>query len=379
MSVIIGDPEHLVAPVEWRQFRHPAVTSPLHLAVLVRLGLYTEESQTRDEISEEFVARGWCTHSEFESVMADLCDGGLVRTTELVSNPARHTGDDCPWCAQHAQEFVEAWPRYERARARWDAGLRAYPFAPAARKLHRASCRHGFHSDGPLPPATSLRAFAHPQAFLANRRFVPPGWTDDPSTHTYDPGQQLSVREARAWILARTGPQGGRRWQPCKICRPVDPFLVDLPDEDVMYAVPTAPGLTIPVRANGALVRQLMPALGGSQWFGRSGDPGLESAHALLLDALGGAQALKCQECLPEGRNECGCRNGTVWLPLEDCHTEIIDVLGPEDSVSRAELRLWLDQWYRQHPDRQAPTVLAQVLDRDLLVRTDLAEDLLLV
>ncbi|MFJ8966730.1 hypothetical protein ACIRG5_45780 [Lentzea sp. NPDC102401] len=357
----------------------PAVPTPLHLAVLVRLHRnHGISGKLTSELAEEFASLGWCTAQDYTRVTHELIAGGLAEGVQLSVNPLLHTGDECRRCAEHVEVYAQEQRDHQRAVERWQAGAAAYPYVTSTASIHLRDCTH--ITAEPRPCAPTLEPFVHTGGIYSQQRLVlgddtvvvswedlEPGgeWWDRPYGPPPGDGEVgvsdrihcMSVREARA----RTLPSSGRRrsWKPCKVCRPIDPFLLDTADTAVIYRADTHPADVIAVVAEDGQhttpIKGLPAPHGSSYGWGPASDTDrARTALAILIDAAS-ATAME-SPTLP-------CAEFADTFPAMKSTASL--------RIDRAEVRAWLRDWYRDNPARSAPAALAVLVDRDLAVRPD--------
>jgi hypothetical protein len=293
----------------------------------------------------------------------------------LQVDPSLHSGDDCLTCAAHRAEFEADWDRYRRCLDRWENGRSEYPYTASSTTLHLRDC--SYVDAVPRTPWSTLREFTHGD-LRSQVRLV----TDDDTSTLEDhygnviavdrlpfgvPGgldfsrgqvvqaECMSIREARAWTVDRTGPHGGRRWKTCKGCRPYDPFVLDTADTVVRYHVADATSLTVEAHDGEQVtrLRRIVAEHGVRFGCGQVAPAQLAAtAAAILTDA---ARATVTD---------------AARLPLEDFAAAFLTG-DPGPVVLRAEVRAWLRDWYDYRPDIAAPAALAELLDRDMALRPD--------
>ena len=357
----------------------PSVPTALHLAVLVRLHLnYGMSAKLTSELAEEFASLGWCTAQDYTRVTHELIDRGLAEGVWLRVNPLLHTGDGCRRCAEHMEAYAQDQRDHQQAVQRWQAGAITYPYVPSTSSMHLRDCTH--IAAEPKPPAPTLRDFVHRGDHHGGQRLVLADDTVVVSWEDMEPGGEwwgrpygppagdgrvgasqrvrcLSVREARAWLMPSNGRP--RRWKPCKVCRPIDPFLLDTADTAVIYRADTAPANVITVEVEDGQTTTLvknLPAPTGSR-YGWGNAPEADratTALTVLIDAVSAS---------------------SMESPTLPC-TEFADTYPAMQSaaslrISRADVRAWLRDWYRDNPARSAPAALAVLLNRDLALRPD--------
>ncbi|MBE1467509.1 hypothetical protein [Kibdelosporangium phytohabitans] len=348
------------------------------MAVLLRLsGNAGSTAKLTSELADEFAELGWCTPEEYVSTTHDLISGGLADEVPLRVNPLLHTDSDCQRCAAHQQLYEQARREYDRAMARWTAGVSAYPYAPSTATLHLRDCVHTAGAPAAIEP--TLRKFAHSHDYPEDRLVLGgdddaepereedyPGsqWWDRPYGPAPDYGLRalssgtcLSVREARAWSTTANGrPRNARR---CKTCRPIDPFLLDTADTTVLYRAKTHPVELITVEADdgeGVILVQQLAAPPGSAfgWGSASADDRYRTAVHVLTNAT----LARATE--------------SATLPYAEFASTFPGMTSDSAlSISRTEVRAWLRDWYDDHPTHPAPAALAVLLDHDLAFRPD--------
>jgi hypothetical protein len=167
----------------------------------------------------------------------------------------------------------------------------------------------------------------------------------------------LSIREARAWTSNSSGRR--RAWKPCKVCRPIDPYLLDTADTTVFYRAETSPATLINVEADDGdgttMIQRLAPPPGSVFGWGQAlVAHRANTAIGILSDATSATAA------------------ESINLP----HKEFADTFPAMMAdtplrISRTEVRAWLRDWYREHPTKPAPAALTVLLDLDLALRPD--------
>lgn len=357
----------------------PSVPTALHLAVLVRLHInHGMSAKLTSELAEEFASLGWCTAQDYTRVTHDLIERGLAEGVMLRVNPLLHTGDGCRRCAEHEEVYAQDQRDHHQAVERWQAGATAYPYVPATSTMHLRDCTHITAEPKPLAP--TLREFVHHGDYYPGQRLVLAGDRVMVSWEDMEPGGEwfgrsygpppgdgrvgasrrlrcMSVREARAWLMRSNGRP--RRWKPCKVCRPIDPFLLDTADTAVIYRAGTAPANVITVEAedgqNTTLVKNLSAPAGSRYGWGTAPDADrATTALTVLIDAAS-ASPLE-SPALP-------CTEFADTFPAMKSATSL--------RISRADVRAWLRDWYRDNPARPAPAALAVLLNRDLALLPD--------
>lgn len=356
----------------------PSVPTPLHLAVLVRLHLnHGASAKLTSELAEEFASLNWCTTQDYTRVTRDLIDRGLAEGVWLRVNPLLHTGDGCRRCAEHEKVYARDQRDHQQAIERWQAGGTAYPYVTSNSSVHLRDCTH--IAAKPASRTPTLRQFVHDgdrgqQRLVLADETVAVSWEDlEPGGEWWDrpygppPGDGrvnvshrihcLSVREARAWIMPSSRRQ--RSWKPCKVCRPIDPFLLDTADTVVIYRAETAPTSVITVEAEDGqdttLVKRLSAPTGSRYGWGNA--PDADQATTALMVLIDAASATAVESVtLP-------CAEFADTFPAMKSATPLW--------ISRADVRAWLRDWYRDNPARPAPAALAVLLDHDLALRPD--------
>ncbi|MFJ6608198.1 hypothetical protein [Streptomyces lydicus] len=143
--------------------------------------------------------------------MTEQCDG--QHANEEAQAVARCFGD-CEECTQSEEAFVryDAAKRERASKARDHAD---YPYIVTGRLAHATSCRHvadvaryvGVHDRSQEDRFRSLlKQYTHRNKSLIEPDHEPLDWDG-----------------LERWAAARTGPQGGRYYRACKVCRPQIP------------------------------------------------------------------------------------------------------------------------------------------------------------
>ncbi|WP_121392812.1 hypothetical protein [Actinokineospora cianjurensis] len=356
----------------------PTVPSPLHFAVLVRLDdNHGSTAKLTSELAREFEALGWCTAAEYTAVTRELIASGVVEGVRLRVNPLLHS-KGCARCAAHEEVYARDRRAHEEATRRWEAGTVAYPYSTSTSTLHLRDCQFAHAQPAPLEP--TLREFVHCHD-SNQRRLVLPGEAVEFEWEEHEPGGQwwglpygpppgdgrvgtrhgsrcLSIREARAWTLDSRG-RGRRAWKPCKVCWPIDPFLLDTADTTVFYRADTAPADRLTVEADDGdtttMLRRLTAQSGRPFGWGASPASGVRTAAVTILTDATAASPVD-----------------VVDLPIDDFTSAFLRGRGGEPlTISRADVRAWLREWYRTHTDIRPPEALTVLLDHDLALRPD--------
>ena len=361
--------------VRW-MFDSQKVPTPLHLAVLIRLsGNVGASAKLTSELAAEFEEIGWCDSPTYVRVTEELIDLGLADGMRLQVDPSLHTGDDCLTCLAHQDAFAADWQRYRDLQHRWEHGRAEYPYAASSATLHLRDCTYA--NAAPKQPRKTLRQFAH-----GNRPGQVRLVTDDDAATIEDyygsvivvdrlpfgvPGgldyargpveqvECMSIREARAWTVTRTGPHGGLRWKACKVCRPYDPFVLDTADITVRYLLGTSTLLTVEAH-DGHTVTQLRRIVADrGVTFGRgAASPAQLAATAAVI--MGDAARVTVTE--------------SAMLPLADFAAAFLTA-APGPDILRTDVRAWIRDWYRSRSDIPEPAALAGLLDRDMALQPD--------
>ncbi|WP_141717645.1 hypothetical protein [Nocardia altamirensis] len=120
---------------------------------------------------------------------------------------------DCPRCEANVADVRRIRAEVNRRRERYQYPDR-YPYAVSGRSVHRITCREVKRSMQSLG-FTSDTAEDEERLFRIELR----AYTHTDVRHE-EPRLPLTPEEFDRWRAERVGPQGGLRYQPCKICNP---------------------------------------------------------------------------------------------------------------------------------------------------------------